>query len=178
VLARADLSHSLTQEHYSSAAWRDIWVLSVHIVTYKGLARRIIWWLGLLDASVTITVDTTAHTFNSGWYNRSHIQLLLNLSLLSESWRVSKSLEFSVWLSESRTELTYSSPCLTVPLLFCFSVFIRCHGNVLTKSLSSNSLFRDALGMWLAKRCLADGHIPVFRRHVTMYFTLNSETKY
>jgi hypothetical protein len=27
--------------------------------------------------------------------------------------------------------LEYKSPCLTVPLVFCFSVFIRCSGNVL-----------------------------------------------
>jgi hypothetical protein len=40
---------------------------------------------------------------------------------------------------------------------------------VFTKPLSSNGLFRVAKGMYLTKRCLADGHIPAFRRHVTIY---------
>jgi hypothetical protein len=40
---------------------------------------------------------------------------------------------------------------------------------VFTKPLSSNCLFRVATGICLAKRCLADGHIPDFRRHVTIF---------
>jgi hypothetical protein len=37
----------------------------------------------------------------------------------------------------------YKSPCLTAPLLSCFSVFIPYHGNVLTEPLPSNGLFRS-----------------------------------
>jgi hypothetical protein len=42
------------------------------------------------------------------------------------------------FITSGRTE--YKSLCLTVPLLFCSSVFILCHGNVLTKPLPSNWL--------------------------------------
>jgi hypothetical protein len=36
----------------------------------------------------------------------------------------------------------YKSPCHTIRLLFGFSVFIRCSGNLLTEPLPSNGLFR------------------------------------
>jgi hypothetical protein len=34
------------------------------------------------------------------------------------------------------------SPYITGPMLFCFSVFILCHGIVITEPLLSNGLFR------------------------------------
>jgi hypothetical protein len=44
----------------------------------------------------------------------------------------------------------YKSPCHTVPLLFCFSVFIRCYGNALTEQLPStrNRLFLGCSLQW------------------------------
>jgi hypothetical protein len=44
--------------------------------------------------------------------------------------------------------------------------------------MSSNSLFCIAMGMCLVTRYLADGHIPAFRRHVTVLLIKNVfETK-
>jgi hypothetical protein len=43
------------------------------------------------------------------------------------------------FITSGRTK--YKSPCLTVPLLFCFSLFNRCRGNVLTEQLPSSGLF-------------------------------------
>jgi hypothetical protein len=42
----------------------------------------------------------------------------------------------------SATRIENKSPCLTVPLLFRFSVFIRCHGNVINEPLPSNGYIR------------------------------------
>jgi hypothetical protein len=63
---------------------------------------------------------------------------------LSYEWRTTAhgSLEWTeLTLLQLRGEQNMS-PYLTVPLLFCFSVFILCHGNVLTVPLPLNGLPR------------------------------------
>jgi hypothetical protein len=57
----------------------------------------------------------------------------------------------------------------------CCNLCIRCRGNMFTKPLSSNGLFRDNTGTCLAKDCLEDGHIPAFRRHITVYYDEKNE---
>jgi hypothetical protein len=133
-------------------------VVVLNSVMYKGLAWRIIvgstfddWIYWTL--SITITV----------YYNSSHDKLLLNdvclrnLSPLSESWRVSNSVSWSllcqtlvldVWMSEwtnfMRTEYRSPSRIVDCPLLFSVATkrvtisgqradlykHIRCRGNM------------------------------------------------
>jgi hypothetical protein len=47
------------------------------------------------------------------------------------------------FITSGQTE--YKSLCLTVSLLFCFSVFNLCRGNVITETLPSSGLFRGYL---------------------------------
>jgi hypothetical protein len=62
-----------------------------------------------------------------------------------------------------------SPPCYVVAtrsflcVVTCVSVATGC---VFTKPLCTNGIFRVATGTYLAKHCLADVHIPAFRRHV------------
>jgi hypothetical protein len=58
-------------------------------------------------------------------------------------------------LAYRRTE--YRSPGLTVPLLFCFSVFIRWNGNVLTEPLFSNGLLRFVTGICVSEPLASNG---------------------
>jgi hypothetical protein len=84
---------------------------------------------------------------------------------LSYEWRMQNdgSLSQMNWtnffITSERTE--HKSQCLRVFLLFCFSVFIRNHGNVLTEPLPSNGLFRVYLlqGNVLTEPLPSNGHI-------------------
>jgi hypothetical protein len=83
------------------------------------------------------------------------IELLYEFQMIELSWTE---------LTSRRTD--YKSPCLTVPLLVCFSVFILCSGDVLTEPLPSNGLFRlfVASGMCVTEPLFSNVHI----RHSTI----------
>jgi hypothetical protein len=135
-----------------------------------------IWWSDLLDVSITITLD----------YKSSHIELLLNdvclanLSLLSGSRSGLQSLEFSLWISESWTEVTTCGPNTDQSIVFCYSPLawkrvtisgqrvdlykcIRCRGNVFQLAVFQQQTFL---------LCFSDCTLPAFRRHVTIQILL------
>jgi hypothetical protein len=137
----------------SSTWW--IWqIRRMNIVKYSGFAWLIItrswlvdwiYWRLLLQLQSIIT----AH---NRWLSQTRPMPYWTMSVISSAWLTwlwftNKSLmkheggmknehSLATELTSGRTE--YKSPCLTVPLLFCFSLFIRCSGNVVTEPLPSN----------------------------------------
>jgi hypothetical protein len=106
---------------------------------------------------------------------------LLNLSLLSDSQTGLYSLVSSLPLLSPRVRLTANELCVLLRpdadhrqnthlncsfVVICVSVALVMH--VHQKPLSSNNLFHVARGICSVKRHPADGHIPAFRRHVTI----------
>jgi hypothetical protein len=75
------------------------------------------WWWDLLDVSIAVALD----------YNSSHIELLLDNESLTVVWIFPGpySLQFSLSLSESRTELAVCGPNIEHPVGQFISSFIR-----------------------------------------------------
>jgi hypothetical protein len=94
---------------------------TLRVSTLKGSLQLFIRYT-IIHWPVTHVLISTALT----WY-------LFYVKLSRMNWTNS-------FITSGRTE--YKSPCLTVPLLFSSSVFIRCHGNVLSEPLPSNGLLR------------------------------------
>jgi hypothetical protein len=138
-----------------------------HIVTYSGLAWRIItgsgFVIGFIDTCLQLQLTVTAHTLNSSW--------------MTSVWRISH---------ESRTGLYYSrihectafynchATGIEVAMLNSSSVLLYCHGNVfvtigcrgnkclpsrcLTKMTSASAIIMN-FRQCLPSLCLANGHI-------------------
>jgi hypothetical protein len=117
---------------------RLLYFISLYIAMYRGVAWLIITGSGLDD-----------WIYWHFYYNYNQLwQLTVNgclrlapfLTGLRVSslplWRMNWT---NTFITSGRTDLSHR---LTVPLLFCFSMFIRWHGNMLTEPLPSNGLFR------------------------------------
>jgi hypothetical protein len=86
-----------------------------------------------VTSSASIVRRLTLHSWTLNSLTSDECRTTAHSSLTGMNWTNS-------FITSGRTE--YKSPCLTVPLLLCFSVFILCHGNVLTEPLPSNGLSR------------------------------------
>jgi hypothetical protein len=111
---------------------------------------------GFTGTSTHLQSITTAH---NQWLLTIHSTSYWTTSVFSSTLTNEESLPIEIsWteLTSKRTE--YKSPCLTVSLVFCSSVFIRCQVNVLSDLLLSNgdpTVECVASIMCLQKHCLA-----------------------
>jgi hypothetical protein len=139
-----------------------------------------VYWTSLLQLHLIIT----AHTLNP--------ILITNFSLLSESQTGLVSLEFCVSSSFNTVRRpAYKAPRSTVPLFSCRLSQGSCCLAVTRSLLSVVICVSVSTGMRiyqtvvqkrsnprchgsLAKRCLAYGHIPAVRRHVTISNSRNA----
>jgi hypothetical protein len=135
-----------------------------------------IGWLDLLALRLQLQSIITAH---NRWLSQTRsipywTTSVFSSTVTNDERRITAHLPSWTELTSRRNE--YKSTCLTVLRFFCFSVFIRCKGNIITEPLPSDvhiSCLFVAAGTCLASRRLAmdlrsGSTIPAFRRRVTI----------